>query len=184
MKEYNKFKEQDQIIQFLINDSYNVVRGQILLMKELSSVWEVYSLIIQDEKQREIGSPVIGGVSIAAAVKTQKRAVSSHHRSGNQTSFRGTPTSNERTLHCTHCNQDHHTIDHCYKLHGYPLGYNFIMVVPTHLGMLTQEVHHTMKTATNGALHLFMRIRSKQNQQQLRPKLNNPVLMWINPLKI
>ena len=48
MKEYNKFKEQDQIMQFLmgLNDSYNVVRGQILLMKELPSVREVYSLII------------------------------------------------------------------------------------------------------------------------------------------
>ena len=44
MKEYNKFKEQDQIMQFLmgLNDSYNVVRGQILLMKELLSVREVY----------------------------------------------------------------------------------------------------------------------------------------------
>ena len=72
MKEYNKFKEQDQIMQFLmgLNDSYNAVRGQILLMKELPSVREVYSLIIQEEKQREIGSPVIEGVSIAAAVKT------------------------------------------------------------------------------------------------------------------
>nr|TKS14683.1 hypothetical protein D5086_0000047570 [Populus alba] len=112
-------------MQFLmgLNDSYNAVRGQILLMKELPSVREVYSLIIQEEKQREIGSPVIEGVSIAAAVKTQKRAGSSHHRSGNQTSFRGTPTSYERTLHCTYCNQDHHTIDHCYKLHGYPPGH-------------------------------------------------------------
>ena len=72
MKEYNKFKEQDQNMQFLtgLNDSYNAVRGQILLMKELPSVREVYSLIIQEEKQREIGSPVIEGVSIAAAVKT------------------------------------------------------------------------------------------------------------------
>lgn len=48
MKEYNKFKEHDQIMQFLIglNDSYNAVRGQILLMKELPSVREVYSPII------------------------------------------------------------------------------------------------------------------------------------------
>ncbi|KAI5312945.1 hypothetical protein L3X38_042119 [Prunus dulcis] len=125
MKSYNKFKEQDQIMQFLmgLNDSYNAVHSQILLMKELPSVREAYSLIIQEEKQREIGSPVTQGVSIAAAVKTQKGAGSSYHRSGNQTSFRGTPISSEATLHCTYCNQDHHTVDRCYKLHGYPPGH-------------------------------------------------------------
>jgi len=64
------------------------------------------------------------------------------------------------------------------------LDINFIVVVPTHMSMLAQGVHHTMEAATSGALHLHMTIRSKQPQQQLRPKLNNPVLMWINPLKI
>ncbi|KAI5344201.1 hypothetical protein L3X38_012078 [Prunus dulcis] len=92
-------------------------------MKELPSVREAYSLIIQEEKQREIGSPVTEGVSIATAVKTQKGAGSSYYRSGNQTSFRGTPISSESTLHCTYCNQDHHTVDRCYKLHGYPPGH-------------------------------------------------------------
>ena len=107
-----------------LNDSYNAVRGQILLMKELPSVQEVYSLIIQEEKQQEIRSHVIEGVSITAAVKTQKGARSSHHRfERNQTSFRGTPTSNESTLHCTYYNQDYHIVDHCYKLHGYPPGH-------------------------------------------------------------
>jgi hypothetical protein len=122
MKEYNKFKEHDQIMQFLIglNDSYNAVRGQILLMKKLPSVREVYSPIIQEEQQWKIRSPIIEGVSITAAVKTQKEAGSSHRHSRNQTSFRGTSTSYERTLHNTYCN---HTIDHCYKLHGYPLGH-------------------------------------------------------------
>lgn len=183
MKEYNKFKEHDQIMQFLIglNDSYNAVRGQILLMKKLPSVREVYSPIIQEEQQWKIRSPIIEGVSITAAVKTQKEAGSSHRHSRNQTSFRGTSTSYERTLHNTYCN---HTIDHCYKLHGYPLGHKLYHGGSNPPGMLTQRVHHTMKAATNGTLHLLMRIRSKQNQQQLQPKLNNPVLMWINPLKI
>ncbi|CAL8092268.1 unnamed protein product [Prunus armeniaca] len=26
-------------------------------------------------------------------------------------------------LHCTYCNKDHHTVNHCHKLNGYPHGH-------------------------------------------------------------
>ena len=32
-------------------------------------------------------------------------------------------TTRRRSLFCTHCNMTGHTVDKCYKLHGYPLGY-------------------------------------------------------------
>lgn len=52
------------------------------------------------------------------------------------------------------------------------LDINFIVVVPTHLCMLTQGVHRTMEATTSGALHLHMPVNSKRAHQQLRPKLN------------
>lgn len=37
-----------------LNDSYSSIRGQILLSDPLSPINKVFSLIIQEEKQREI----------------------------------------------------------------------------------------------------------------------------------
>ena len=70
MKTYNEQKDRDHIMQFLmgLNDSYNAVRGQILLMNPLPSVRKAYSLITQEEKQREIGSPTTENFSLAATV--------------------------------------------------------------------------------------------------------------------
>ena len=54
MKVYSEQREQDQIMQFLmgLNESYNAIRGQILLINPLPSVRKAYSLITQEEKQR------------------------------------------------------------------------------------------------------------------------------------
>lgn len=40
-----------------LNDSYAQVRGQILFTETLPPINNVFSLIIQEEKQRKIGSP-------------------------------------------------------------------------------------------------------------------------------
>ncbi|XP_015160269.1 uncharacterized protein [Solanum tuberosum] len=54
----NVFKvEQDRrLIQFLmgLNEAYTVVRGNILMMNPLPSLAQTFSLLVQDEKQREI----------------------------------------------------------------------------------------------------------------------------------
>ena len=39
-----------------LNDDYNSVRGNILMMNPLPSIGQVYSMLIQEEKQREIRS--------------------------------------------------------------------------------------------------------------------------------
>ncbi|CAL8161905.1 unnamed protein product [Prunus armeniaca] len=37
--------------------------------------------------------------------------------------------SERKPLHYTHCDMDHHTIDICHQLHGYPLGTDFTSLV-------------------------------------------------------
>jgi len=52
-------REQNQkLLQFLmgLNDDYNSVRGNILMMSPLPTISQVYSMLIQEEKQREIRS--------------------------------------------------------------------------------------------------------------------------------
>ena len=38
-----------------LNDTYIAVRGQILLMDPIPSLSKVFSLLVQDEKQRKVG---------------------------------------------------------------------------------------------------------------------------------
>lgn len=55
-QDWQKFEEEQRLIQFLmgLNEQYSSVRGNFLMMKPLPSVTQVYSLLIQEEKQREI----------------------------------------------------------------------------------------------------------------------------------
>lgn len=102
-------------MQFLmgLNDSYNTVRGQILLMNPLPSVCKAYSLITQEEKQREIGSSTTEYFSIAAAVRNTKSNNFSQNRSRRH-------DANGNPLHCSYCDRDYHTVETCHTLHGYP----------------------------------------------------------------
>ncbi|CAL2249580.1 unnamed protein product [Prunus armeniaca] len=38
-----------------LNDSYIAIRGQILLMQSIPSIKKAYSMIMQEEQQREVG---------------------------------------------------------------------------------------------------------------------------------
>ena len=94
-----------------LNETYTIVKGQILLMDHIPSLGKVFSLLLQDEKQRKVGkkntiesSPLV--------VKTNGSG-----KSFNKAKF-GRPQ-------CTHCGVLGHVADICYKLHGYPLGYKF-----------------------------------------------------------
>lgn len=53
-----KFLQDQKLIQFLmgLNSEYNTIRGNILMMKPLPSINQAYSLLMQDEKQREVHS--------------------------------------------------------------------------------------------------------------------------------
>jgi hypothetical protein len=51
MKAHNAQKEKDRMMQFLmgLNDTYNGVRSNILMMSPLLNVRQAYSLVVQDE---------------------------------------------------------------------------------------------------------------------------------------
>ena len=53
-----KFHEDQKVIQFLmgLNESDTTVRGNILMMSPLPSLAQVYSLLIQEEKQRDMSN--------------------------------------------------------------------------------------------------------------------------------
>ena len=94
-----------------LNETYTTIRGQILLMDLIPSLGKVFSLLLQDEKQRKVGKKNTIK-SFTLAVKTN-----GFGKSFNKAKF-GRPQ-------CTHCGVLGHVADKCYKLHGYPPSYKF-----------------------------------------------------------
>lgn len=58
MKAHAEQMEEDHVIQFLIglNDTYNVVILNVLILSPLPNVRQAYSLVIQEETQRGMAS--------------------------------------------------------------------------------------------------------------------------------
>ena len=104
----------ETVMKFLIglSESFSQVKTQILLMDPLPWINKAYSLFIQEEMKRSVGNSV-RVESTALATKLQNFATSSHNAKGK-----------DRPL-STHCGKLGHTMDKCYKLHGFPLGFKF-----------------------------------------------------------
>jgi len=120
-----------KLIHFLmhLNDEYESIRGQILLLDPLPNVNKAYAMIQRVEKQRQ----VTGGIGIMREVAA---AVGRSHSVNNvvggseqpptaclvRNAGRGRRESREEKAarHCNHCKRSGHTADQCFKLIGYP----------------------------------------------------------------
>lgn len=105
-----------QIIQFLmgLNDNFNNIRGQILNMKPHSALNDIYNMLDQDESQRMIGNHTKGTPNPTAF----------------QMQFTQSENSQALLAHggfqkpkCSHRHRIGHTVEKCYKVHGYPPGH-------------------------------------------------------------
>ncbi|XP_012837652.1 PREDICTED: uncharacterized protein LOC105958190 [Erythranthe guttata] len=105
-----------------LNESFQHTRSQVLLMEPLPPISKVFSLMVQEERQRSVSHN--GSFQMQQNMTMLARNVSSQN--GQQRNFN--PASNpfvkkKDRPYCTHCNFNGHTIETCYKLHGYPNGY-------------------------------------------------------------
>jgi len=108
---------QEYVFHFLmgLNEYFANIRGQILLIDHLPPINKVFSLVIQEERQRELCAS-FSFLHDTAALLT-KTDPSSSNSYPKQSHF-----CKPRPL-CSHCGLLGHTIEKCYKLHGYPPGY-------------------------------------------------------------
>ena len=102
----NKFIEEQRLIQLLmgLNDSYKAIRGQILMMTPLPSISTVHSLLIHEERQRDISSGSQINVE-AMAMNVQ--------------------SNNKKNLQCSYCKKSGHIKSQCYRLNGFPADFKF-----------------------------------------------------------
>ncbi|KAL4620721.1 hypothetical protein ACB092_06G176100 [Castanea dentata] len=100
-----------------LNENFEILHNQILTYDPLPSMSKVYSLVLQEEPHKTIGH----GGSSASPNDVVAMYANSKSNSGNTTWNKGNEKK-ERPF-CTHCNILGHTIEKCYKLHGYPPEY-------------------------------------------------------------
>ena len=100
-----------------LNETYIAIRGQILLMDPIPPLSKVFSLLLQDEKQRKVSARKKALTEIATAL-----AALGPKSVGNVKNFNKSRIDRPQ---CTHCGAMGHVVDKCYKLHGYPPRYKF-----------------------------------------------------------
>ncbi|KAI9160968.1 hypothetical protein LWI28_013247 [Acer negundo] len=112
----------EYVMSFLmgLHDSFTQVRGQLFLMDPIPPINKVFAFVSQEEKQRAIGvhsmnSGTANAISMAFAVRNDAMKFNTN-LSSNKTQKKKRPI-------CTQCGYPGHTIEKCYKLHGYPPGY-------------------------------------------------------------
>jgi hypothetical protein len=103
MRSIHEKNNRDRVFQFLmgLDDSYSHIRGQILLSDPLPPINKVFSLIVQEERQKEISaSPLIhetAALMTKADAAPQKKFIKFNNRKEKPT--------------CSHCGITGHTVD-------------------------------------------------------------------------
>jgi hypothetical protein len=111
--------QRQYVYQFLIdlNESYSHIRGQILLLDPLPPTNKVFSLVLQEERQRAL--------SISSrSFNPNTTALLTKANSSNSSRGKGYSKGKDRPV-CSHCGITGHTMEKCYRLHGFPPGFQF-----------------------------------------------------------
>ena len=107
--------EKSYVMRFLmgLSESFEKVRSHILMLEPFPSMSKVYALVLQEESHKGIGHGFV--------FTPRPDSVAMYANTRGYSSNKGGPKK-ERPL-CTRCSMLGHTMDKCYKLHGYPPGY-------------------------------------------------------------
>nr|XP_009778056.1 PREDICTED: uncharacterized protein LOC104227505 [Nicotiana sylvestris] len=130
-----KEKEEDKVHQFLmgLNEVYVGVRSNILMMHPLPSIDNVYNILLQDEKQRQV-LPNPQAYSESASFHANSNKFSPQFSSQqqypqklkfDQYNQRVNPDHSKASLFCKYCKKLGHVIEKCDKLHGFPQNFKF-----------------------------------------------------------
>ncbi|XP_019267218.1 PREDICTED: uncharacterized protein LOC109244564 [Nicotiana attenuata] len=120
-----KFIEDHQLFQFLngLNDSYSTVKSAIMLMNPLPPISKAYSLLQQDESQKEAQSPAPNFSGDTTSFLVSPASSNTNRNFTQKINFetrKGTTS-----LTCKYCKKPGHSVDKCYKLHGFPPDFKF-----------------------------------------------------------
>ena len=113
-----QLQESQRVIQFLmkLNDNYSVIRGNILMLNPLPNVTQVYRMISQEEHHKEFSTSQSQNSSDALAFAAERSSGAKYPNKN----VPGKKQNQKPTYYCTHCKMTGHSIERCFKVHGYP----------------------------------------------------------------
>jgi len=122
--------ERQRLMHFLmhLNENYEAIRGQILLLDPLPTVNKAYSMIQRVETQRNVTGNLTVTRDMAANVTRLANLTNTGEQDNVASAFlaRGGPKARKdikkpkSNRFCDHCQRSGHTTDQCFKLIGYP----------------------------------------------------------------
>ncbi|XP_075076576.1 uncharacterized protein LOC142163213 [Nicotiana tabacum] len=153
-----KDDEEQKVYQFLmgLNETYLQVRSNILMIKPLPSMSKVYGILLSNEKQRQVSS------------------ISQFHSNSNSASFNAgvskqsfpskvtfnpqKPDNQRSSIICKYCKKPGHSVEKCYKLHGFPQNFKFTKVntprrTATHVEVQSPVNSDETRNAGGPAMH-------------------------------
>nr|XP_033512814.1 uncharacterized protein LOC117277503 [Nicotiana tomentosiformis] len=123
----HEFSEAQKLIQFLseLNKTYSTVKSNILMMSPVPSMEKAYFILIRDEKQRKINSGSQSFSPDSTSFITNSNSGPSQSNTTRNFTQRVNFEPRRTTLSCKYCKKPGHTVDKCYKLHGFLPDFKF-----------------------------------------------------------
>ncbi|XP_075095084.1 uncharacterized protein LOC107788097 [Nicotiana tabacum] len=157
--------------------SYGQARGTILMMNPLPSINHAYSLVLQDESQKEVFSNLLISPDSSSFMATNQndfaqrsarhmqRNQMQHQKFGNNIqkvtnstqrniTFKGKKTKFNPNVTCSHCKKVGHTVSDCYRVIGFPEDFEFTK---------GNQVH----ARSNGAFQIEESDQNSSNQNEV-----------------
>ena len=177
------FVQAEYVMSFLmgLNDSFSHIRGQLLLLDPLPPINKVFSLVAQEDRQRNVtshinSSKVNSANGLAFAFRNDSENAKRTTNADAQISGYNRNLRKDKPF-CTHCNFSGHTIDRCYKLHGYPPGYKpksrapTMPVANTSIKQISDQTD-AKKDSEDGSVGSFVKTLNTSQYQQLMSMLS------------
>ena len=124
---WDQLQQKSRVMKFLmgLNESYDSTRRHILMLKPIPSLEEVFNMVTQDERQKNIKpitkvDNVVFQNSVSEAEVAGYAGPTENMAYAVNNNYRGKP----RPI-CTHCGIAGHIVQKCFKIHGYPPGHRY-----------------------------------------------------------
>ncbi|KAL5574169.1 hypothetical protein UlMin_023766 [Ulmus minor] len=168
---WSEHQQKEYVMQFLmrLNESYTQIRAQVLMMDPFPSINRVFSLVIQEERQRNIGL----GSTISNAEPMSFNSGSTSSINPSSVNYSSSKSRKDKLI-CTHCGYNGHTRDRCYKLNGYPPGWKLRNKGQDNSPAVNQTELQNVGNTTNTGIHSLNSSQVQQLLQMLSTQLVSP----------
>ncbi|XP_074354048.1 uncharacterized protein LOC141692976 [Apium graveolens] len=134
-----------------LSDKYGTVRGNVLMMKPLPTIAQTYRLFAQEEQHKELSSVTqnqamafyadkyrtnlgsrnyglnksnnSSGIGRQQIYKTEADTSKFGYKANSRTDTSGFKRNQKPAYFCTNCQIPGHSIERCFRIHGFPPGF-------------------------------------------------------------